>query len=239
MYHDVVNTQFPASGFQKIGAKQYTIDSRVFDEHLQIAEKKDDVLFSFDDGGNSFYNVIFEKLRHYDRKGIFFIATSYIGTPYFLTAEQIYKLDKAGHIIASHSHTHPNKISALSKEECLQEWMTSKRILENIVGHEVRYASVPGGAVSGMVIDCMIKAGFKEIFTSNPTTEVIERNGAHIYGRYGVTNTTTKQAFRNILNSTAYRKRLLINHLLLSIAKKMLGSQYNNVKQFILRIKRS
>lgn len=238
MYHDVVNEQFPTSGFQKVGARQYTIDSSEFDKHLKIAGKAGNVFFSFDDGGDSFYNVILESLSHYDKKGIFFIATSYIGTPHFLTEEQIGKIDKAGHVIASHSHTHPAKISALSKEDCLKEWLTSKEILENIVGHEVTCASVPGGAVSEMVIDCMIEAGFKEIYTSSPTTEVIEKNGVRIYGRYGVKNTTTEQVLKKILNSPAYRKRLLMNHQLLGIAKRLLGSQYNNVKQFILKLKR-
>lgn len=238
MYHDVLNDLYPKSGFQKAGAIQYAIDSRTFESHLRFAKNRDNVQFSFDDGGSSFYNVIAEMLERYGRRGIFYITTSYIGLEYFITEEQIKELDRRGHIIASHSHTHPKKISALRETDCLEEWVHSKKILKQILGHEVEVASVPGGAVSKMVIDCMIDAGYTEIYTSEPTTEIVENRGAKIYGRYGVKKATTIDMYKAILTDPGTRKKMLRHHKMLDIAKKTLGPQYNNLKQFVLRLKK-
>lgn len=238
MYHDVLNEQFPYSGFQKVGALQYTIDSKILDLQLKLAEGMDNVQFTFDDGGESFYNVIAKLLENNNRRGIFFISTSYIGSEYFLSKEQIRELDRRGHIIASHSHTHPNKISSLSKEECLYEWKQSKSVLEDILGHNVNVASVPGGAVSDMVIDCMIEAGFHTIYTSEPTQKIVRKGCASICGRYGIKKDTTIANFKKILSNPSYRQKMLVHYYFLKSAKQILGSHYNNIKQTILRIGR-
>lgn len=238
MYHDVLNSLYPKSGFQKVGALQYAIESRTLDEHLNFATGVDNVQFSFDDGGSSFYDVIAPMLEHYKRKGIFYIATSYIGTEFFMTEDQIRELDRRGHVIASHSHSHPKKISELSREECLKEWRTSKHILEEIVGHDITVASVPGGAVSDMVIDCMIEAGYRTIYTSEPTTVVAEKNGAKIYGRFGVKKETSFELYKQILTNPKHRKKMLQHHNMLGFAKRIFGSHYNEIKQIILKIKR-
>ena len=120
MYHDVLNSLYPKSGFQKVGALQYAIESRTLDEHLNFATGVDNVQFSFDDGGSSFYDVIAPMLEHYKRTGIFYIATCYIGTEFFMTEDQIRELDRRGHVIASHSHSHPKTISEHSREEYLK-----------------------------------------------------------------------------------------------------------------------
>jgi peptidoglycan/xylan/chitin deacetylase (PgdA/CDA1 family) len=238
MYHDVLNDTCQKSGFQKVGALQYTISSTTLDSHLKLAEGKENIQFSFDDGGCSFYSVIADMLEFYGRRGIFYITTSCIDKENFLTQEHIKELDQRGHIIASHSHSHPIKISALTKEQCLEEWVASKSILEQIVGHEVLVASVPGGAVSDMVLDCMIEAGYKTIYTSEPTTKVINRNGASIIGRYGIKKTTSMELYRDILTNSKRRRKMLLNHKILGIAKHLFGSYYNDIKQLFLKFKR-
>lgn len=239
MYHDVLNEQCPYSGFQKVGALQYTIESKILDLQLKLTEGMDNIQFTFDDGGESFYYVIAKLLENYNRKGVFFISTSYIGSEFFLSEEQIRELDRRGHIIASHSHTHPNKISSLSREECVNEWKESKLVLENILGHNVNVASVPGGAVSDMVIDCMIEAGFQTIYTSEPTLKIVRKGNATICGRYGIKKETTIARFKKIISNPFHRKMMLMHYYILIGAKQILGSHYNNIKQIVLKIGRS
>lgn len=235
MYHDVVSMSHPKSGFPKVGALQYTLDSRAFSEQVS-KYSKGKIVFSFDDGGDSFYNEIAPILEQNNQKGIFFISTQYIDTSHFLTKDRIKDLDVRGHIIASHSHTHPAKISSLSREECLKEWKESKQILESIVGHEVTAGSIPGGAVSNMVIDCMIDVGYKDIYTSEPTTKVRCYRGAKIIGRYGITRNMNNRNISELVNSKCYRNKLLLKYHVFRFAKIVLGSQYNRIKQFLLRI---
>lgn len=236
MYHDVVNALHPKSGFQKIGALQYTLDSSVFSEHV-TNYSKDNVVFSFDDGGDSFYNEIAPILEHHNQKGIFFISTQYVDTPYFLTKAQIKELDVRGHLIASHSHTHPKVISELSYDEIVKEWKQSKSILEGIVGHEVTVASVPGGAVSKEVIKAAAEAGYKTLYTSEPTTEVRTEFGIEVIGRYTVSRDTTTEALDKIVNDPNYRGALHKRYKRLLLAKILLGSNYNRLKQHILKLR--
>ena len=236
MYHDVVNALHPKSGFQKVGALQYTLDSRIFSEQVSNFSKED-VIFSFDDGGDSFYTEIANVLEHNNKCGIFFISTRYIDTPYFLTKAQIKELDERGHLIASHSHTHPKIISDLSYDEIVNEWKQSKSILEDIVGHEVTVASVPGGAVSKDVIRAAAEAGYKTLYTSEPTTEIRTEFGIKVVGRYTVSKDTTIELLDKIVNDSNYRNTLQKRYKHLLFAKRLLGPNYNRLKQLILKLR--
>lgn len=242
MYHDVVSDAHPRSGFQKVGAIQYTLTAEQFEEHLkancQQTASALPLVFTFDDGGSSFYTLIADILERYGLRGIFFVSTAYIGTEHFLTAEQIRELDRRGHIIGSHSHSHPRDISQLNRESCLKEWTESKRILESITGHAITAASVPGGAISAMVFDCMAKAGFEDIYTSEPTVVTRSRGTATIHGRYGVTQGMTAASILELVTSPAKRNQLHRKYQLLRLAKVLMGKQYNNLKQMWLRIRR-
>ena len=236
MYHDVVNELHPKSGFQKVGALQYTLNSRVFFEQV-TRFNGDYIVFSFDDGGESFYTVIAPILEHNNQKGIFFISSKYIGTEYFLTKEQIKELDKRGHLIASHSHTHPLIISELSYNEIVNEWKTSKTLLEEIVGHEVTVASVPGGAVSKDVIKAAAEVGIKTLYTSEPTTEVRIEYGIEVIGRFTVSKDITMEFFDKIVSDKNYRVQLQKRYKRLLLVKKFLGSNYNRFKQLVLKLR--
>lgn len=236
MYHDVVNALHPKSGFQKVGALQYTLDSKAFSEQVTKCSM-DYVVFSFDDGGDSFYTEIANVLEHNNQSGLFFISTQYIDTPYFLTKSQVKELDKRGHIIASHSHTHPRVISELPYNEIVSEWKLSKSILEEIVGHEVTAASVPGGAVSKDVIKAAAEAGYKTLYTSEPTTEVRSEFGVEVIGRYTVSKDTTIEIVNRIVNDSDYRAGLQKRYKRLLLVKKLLGSNYNRLKQLILKLR--
>ena len=243
MYHDVVSEVYPRSGFQRVGAIQYTLTAEQFEAHVRENCQETGhglpLVFTFDDGGSSFYTLIADILERYGLRGMFFISSDYLGQENFLTVEQVRELDRRGHIIGSHSHTHPRNISLLSQSECLREWTESRRILETIVAHPVTAASVPGGATSGLVIDCMVEAGYDAIYTSEPTTMTHSLGSAIIYGRYGVTQHMTAAYIRELATSEAKRRQLHRKYQYLRFAKFLLGNQYNNVKQMLLRIQRS
>ena len=236
MYHDIVNRLHPKSGFQKVGAQQYTLDSRVFSEQV-CNYCKEGVFFSFDDGGDSFYTEIASVLEHHNQMGVFFISTQYIDTPHFLTKAQIKELDVRGHLIASHSHTHPRIISELSYDEIVKEWKQSKNLLEGIVGHEVTVASVPGGAVSKDVIKAAAEAGYKTLYTSEPTSEVRTEYGIEVIGRYTISKDTTIEVLDKIVHDSKYREGLHKRYKRLLLAKKLLGSNYNRLKQLVLKLR--
>jgi peptidoglycan/xylan/chitin deacetylase (PgdA/CDA1 family) len=68
------------------------------------------LLFTFDDGGVSFLDLIAPALERHGWRGLFFIATNWIGSPGFLKASQIAELRQRGHhigtafVLASRAH---------------------------------------------------------------------------------------------------------------------------------------
>jgi len=76
-----------------------------------------------------------------------------------LPAEQIRDLHQRGHIIGSHSCSHPKRMSFCSRAELLQEWGRSCEILAGILGAPVTVASVPGGFYSRAVAEAAAEAG--------------------------------------------------------------------------------
>ena len=176
MYHDVYHHDNMESGFCRERDMLYKLDSQVFEDQVKSISdylktknlSKDSVVFSFDDGGKSFYTVIAPILEKYGYKGLFFISTKYIGADTFLSASQIRELNDRGHIIGSHAHTHEH-LYTLSEEQVHQEWKTSTRLLSEIINRPIEYASIPNGDLSDSGVRIMNKLGIKYIYTSIPT----------------------------------------------------------------------
>ena len=75
MYHDIVTFADKGSGFQNESAFLYKVDELQFEEQVKKTQG-DEVLFSFDDGGESFYTKAALILEKYGMRGIFFILQS-------------------------------------------------------------------------------------------------------------------------------------------------------------------
>jgi peptidoglycan/xylan/chitin deacetylase (PgdA/CDA1 family) len=190
MYHDVVeNGDYAASGFPGPGADRYKLDRVEFEQHLRaIREAIGDqpVVLTFDDGGVSAYERIAGMLEGFGWRGHFFVTTGWIGKAGFLNAEQIRELEKRGHVVGSHSASHPVRMSQIPWDRMVSEWRDSLEALTEIMGHPVESASVPGGYYSRKVAQAAAQAGIRTLFTSEPTDRVQMVDGCQVLGRYVV-----------------------------------------------------
>jgi peptidoglycan/xylan/chitin deacetylase (PgdA/CDA1 family) len=205
MYHDVVeNGDFESSGFPGEGSHVYKLRREDFERHLEavrdavaadavstIAERrnwtgKSPVFLTFDDGGVSFLKPIAGVLERLGWRGHFFITTDRIGERGFLSEAQVRELHQRGHVIGSHSRSHPVRMAALTADEMDREWRQSLARLSGIIGTEVRVASVPGGYYSTQVGETAAAAGIEVLFTSEPTAATSLLNGCLVLGRYVV-----------------------------------------------------
>lgn len=234
MYHDIVTTNDKTSGFQNESAFQYKVDEPAFEEQVKALKGKN-VVFSFDDGGVSFYTKAAPILERYGFKGVFFISTSYIGTPGFLTEAQIRDLAERGHEIGSHTHTHPQDISKLSREEIQIEWKLSYDKLVSIVGDKITTASIPNGNSSQIVLGEAVNNGFTDLYTSQPTTKVREKKKYRIIGRYVVHSNMTTQEVVNIATSNGTQFKMSVKWHLLNIIKIILGTSYKTIKLKVIK----
>jgi peptidoglycan/xylan/chitin deacetylase (PgdA/CDA1 family) len=205
MYHDVVPEDgFALSGFSTIGADHYKITQQQFEQHLNaiagvVKEKPvritDDnwqasFLFTMDDGGASSMHVA-DQLERRGWRGHFFITTDYIDTRGFLTAAQVRELAKCGHCIGSHTRSHPIPMWDCTPEQMLAEWRDSRAKLESIIGQAVTCGSVPGGTYVPQIAVAAAEAGYRNLFTSEPSSTVHEVAGCRVLGRYGILRTTS------------------------------------------------
>ena len=200
MYHDGVEPgEADASGFPGGAAAHYKLDVAEFDTHLEalaaggphfaavtdassVAAAGHGML-TFDDGGKSAVAVA-AALSRRGMVGHFLITTARIGQPGFVSAEEVVALHAAGHVVGSHSHTHPAEISRLSLAELQREWRQSVDILSGLLGVPVTVASVPGGFYSPQVAQAAAAAGVRYLFTSEPTVRTHVVDGCLILGRY-------------------------------------------------------
>lgn len=203
MYHDICDSP-DASGFSGKDAALYKLTTAAFRGQMtSIAEsglrrpavvmnggEDGDMLFiTFDDGGLSAIYAA-EILEDHGWRGHFFVTTGRISTDSFLGKREIAELHRNGHIVGSHSHSHPLRMASLDRSEIFKEWQTSVRELEDITGDKVKVASVPGGLYSREVAECADENGIEFLFTSEPTMAVKRVGNCAILGRYAVQNST-------------------------------------------------
>src|SRR5207237_524407 len=127
------------------------------------------LLLTLDDGGKSALHIG-DALCARSWRGHFFIVSNLLGARTFLASTDIRYLRSCGHLIGSHSHTHPDIFNALSPRRMLEEWHTSTDALSQVLGERCATAAVPGGDISPQVLESAAAAGLRALFTSEPST---------------------------------------------------------------------
>jgi len=205
LFHDVVpEGQWASSGFQGGHADVYKMDCADFRRHLAAMRQilpgppttgpellvrpsaEHPVLITFDDGGVSAALYIADILDEIGWKGHFLVTAGRIGTPGFVDRAQIQDLRRRGHIIGSHSYTHPTRMANCPVAQLDDEWQRSVLALSEILGESIPVASVPGGYYSRQVAVAAARAGIKLLFNSEPVTRSLTVEGCLVLGRFTV-----------------------------------------------------
>lgn len=242
MYHDIYESNVNESGFLRKRDYPYKLNSIKFEEQIKAIKgycgknkkSQDDIVFTFDDGGKSFYSVAAPILEKYGFKGLFFVTTQYIGTKTFLTRNEILELHQRGHIIGSHAHSHEHMYS-LSNDEVVKEWQNSIDILSNILGENIKNVSIPNGDVSKRVLDAISSHDIQYVYTSEPTTQTKNYKGMEIIGRYVVLSDSSTEEILSIVSCNFKRCILYTKYHILRLIKRVLGSYYVQLKNVIFK----
>jgi peptidoglycan/xylan/chitin deacetylase (PgdA/CDA1 family) len=150
------------------GARTIRLDSLLSDVGETPQPRAPRVAITFDDGHASDHQRAFKLLERYGYSGTFFVTTSHIDSdPKWLTSAQIREMADAGMEFGSHTHTHPY-LDDLASERIVDELTGSKRILEEILGHEVRVLACPGGRYDGRLAALAHSIGYRAVCTSRP-----------------------------------------------------------------------
>jgi len=201
LFHDVYARDPGESGFPGPAADRYKLPRAEFEAQLAgLAGVRSDppilpaqpprvpvpFAITVDDGGVSYYTTVADRLEALGWRGHCFVTTGMIGQAGFLDEAQIRELAARGHMIGSHSVSHPARFSACPRRDMVREWAESRARLEDILGEDVTVASVPGGYFSLRVAEAAQEAGLRILFTPEPETQVRDVGGCRVAGRFTV-----------------------------------------------------
>jgi peptidoglycan/xylan/chitin deacetylase (PgdA/CDA1 family) len=244
MYHDVVEPGADdASGFPGKDAALYKVSPQLFTDHLRAVI--DAVLrgnarpvlpaITFDDGGVSAMRAA-DLLERYGLRGHFFVTANYIGMRGFVDRRDMTELADRGHIVGSHSCSHPLRMGHCDPPQLCDEWTRSRDIIESVLGRAVTLASVPGGDFAPAVADAAAHAGFAGLFTSEPTIVDRQMNGLTLHGRFTIRRwTTAGTAAALATGEFAPRAAQMLAWNLRKAGKRLAGDRYLQLRQWLLR----
>jgi peptidoglycan/xylan/chitin deacetylase (PgdA/CDA1 family) len=245
LFHDVYATDPCESGFRSPGADRYKLSIPDFEAQLdgltRIPNQQSRVqpVITFDDGGESYYTAAADRLEARGWRGHCFVTTECVGQRGFLTPAQIRELDERGHLIGSHSASHPARFSTLPVVDMLREWRDSRRALEDLLGHAVTTASVPGGYFSNIVANAAAECGLLVLFTSEPTSKTSVADGCTVMGRFTIRHGHAPDMAQRFTASPWTRCGAWAGWNAKAIVKPLLGPSYARVADWLLTSKAS
>lgn len=124
----------------------------------RLKQQNKEVVLTFDDGYDDFYTIVYPLLQHYDFHASVFPVVRAVGDPAdyvssyrHLTWDQLREMDRSGYVeVGSHTLTHP-RLATLDEGSVHHQLKESKRILEQELGHEIRYLVYPYGSRTSRV----------------------------------------------------------------------------------------
>jgi peptidoglycan/xylan/chitin deacetylase (PgdA/CDA1 family) len=222
-YHEVSDEPL-SSGLTRPGALQFTVSRGAFAAHLDrfaaaqrpslvtdvdLTRPGRHLLLTFDDGGKSALYAG-EALRARGWRGHFFIITSRLGGRTFLSGAEARELHSLGHLVGSHSHTHPDIFREQSLAEMVEQWRVSTDHLAQLLGHSVRVGAVPGGHISPDVLRSADIAGLTHLLTCDPTPVPRLEGACWVLGRFLVKRGTPATTIGALASFQRWRRSLLV-----------------------------
>ena len=201
LFHDVYGEDPAESGFPDPLAHRYKLRQDECDRLLAAIDRErppvtlvasaagtvaSAVAITVDDGGRSFVSRLADRLEARGWRGHAFMTTGMIGRPGFLTAADLREIDRRGHLVGTHSATHPQRFSACTWGRMVQEWVDSRARLEDLLGHAVVVGSLPGGYLSRRVAHAAAESGLRVLFTSEPVMRPWTVDGCRLVGRFTI-----------------------------------------------------
>jgi peptidoglycan/xylan/chitin deacetylase (PgdA/CDA1 family) len=142
------------------------------------------VILTFDDGYEDFYTTALPILIRHDFKAVSYVVSGFIGRPGYMNAPQIREADHSDIEIGSHTVDHAD-LTRQSFDGLRYQIVTSKRALEELLGHPVLSFCYPSGKFSANVVSVVQEAGYSDA-TTTKYGFVRAMDGRFVWGRLRV-----------------------------------------------------
>ena len=254
LYHEVTDFPERAKQVRKIGPTD-SLTTRQFEEQMVLLSERpytrvvagDDIfggaennskkiVLTFDDGLIGNYLFAFNILKKYGFKAIFFATVNSISRNRYMSWEQLSVLHKDGHLIQSHTMTHP-MLGECDEKRITYEVEASKKIIEDKIGGPVKYLSLPFGSLNERVTKIAKDTGYKAIFTSSCNSRN-SKSGLYQFGRVHVKDTYSLRKFERLIDSNPTEVLLTrTNEAWKRLIKEIIGlNSYRKLYRFMYRI---
>lgn len=197
-----------------------SVEPEIFEKQLQIIQKEgmtaitlDDmekawkgeetlpekpIVLTFDDGYADFYTAAYPLLQKYNTKATVYVMPALTTQENYMNEDQIKEIDRSGLVtIGSHTLHHADMIN-ISKDQRYEEITGSKKMLEELLGHEVKHFAYPYGHYSNRIMKEVEDTGYE-------TAVTVEFGYNHLYKkrfmmtRVRVPGTISLEKFRMLL----------------------------------------
>lgn len=124
------------------------------------------VVLTFDDGYEDNYRVAYPLLRQFGMSGTFFVVANLVGTPGYMTWEQLREMQLNEMAVESHGLDHVD-LAIQPRAELQHQLSESRRVLERGLLRPVRYLNYPSGSYTPAVIAAARATGYEAAVTVN------------------------------------------------------------------------
>jgi peptidoglycan/xylan/chitin deacetylase (PgdA/CDA1 family) len=143
------------------------------------------IVLSFDDGFDELYEQVFPLLTQNHIPAIIYLVTDRTENNWksrkalrplkLLSPERICEMSRHGIMFGSHTRTHEN-LTRCTDDQLLNEVVNSKKVIEDMLGLEVKHFCYPYGAVNQRVADTVKLAGYKTACTTKKGSVYLNSN---------------------------------------------------------------
>ncbi len=252
VFHGVAGGLLPPEVAGDPGARRYIVTEPFLAEALrlipvgqcataaELSSRQDGawVTITFDDGLATDARVAFPLLAAAGLKGTFFVSAGKVGSPGYVTWEDLAVMSRGGMEIGSHGLCHRHLV-ALPRAEAASEIRRSKEAIEDRLGAAVVSFAPPGGHYRPWMLGEAAAAGYRVFagmvpgrtkLAGNPL--LLRRN--HVLGHHRLDRVAAVVAGRPVV-LLADR----VAHLGLELPKRLLGlGAYDRLRGMLLGLKR-
>ncbi len=148
------------------GEGEVWVDAGVLEAVLDAAAQRDHVRITLDDGNASDIELVLPALQARGLTATFFVVAGRLADPGYLSADDLRRLDGAGMTIGNHG-MHHRSWRSLDDAGLLEELVTARAVLEDVVQRPVDQAAIPFGAYDRRVLSALRRSGYRRVFTSD------------------------------------------------------------------------
>ena len=191
------------------------------------------VCITFDDGCETDLIAAAPALREFGLHATFYLTAGFLGTPGYLSAEQVRDLNTQGFEIGCHSMTHAY-LSDLPETELQREIVDAKTKIEQILGHAIEHFSCPGGRYNQRTLAMARRAGFKTVANSefhgnDSATSAFE------LGRIAMLRDLSLAQFSAVCHGQGLWKKRFQHHTRRSLQRLLGNRAYDRLRAILLR----